>query len=228
MKLNQPIQAVIFDFDGVIADTEPLHYASFNQVVVPGGMGCTWEEYQQHYMGFDDRDLFREAYRRKGQRLTDDQIKTLLDEKADAFVGLVAKGVAPYVGIPEVVQGLAEHLPLALCSGALRSDIEPVLRLFQLDTAFPVQVTAEDVPRSKPDPTCYCLAVDRLAVHYQRLFEPDACVAVEDTPAGISAAREAGLHVVAVTHTHHRSTLEAADAIYDSLPAFAADYLNHG
>lgn len=221
MNQTMGLAAVIFDFDGVIADTEPLHHRAFCEVVAADGLACDWPTYQEKYMGFDDRDLFKVAYADAGHCIAPHEIDARVKIKAEAFIAITSQGVAPFPGIPVMIHHLADHYPLALCSGALRSDIEPILRQFDLVDVFPVQVTAEDVPRSKPDPACYCLTVDRLAVCHERLFDPAACVAIEDTPTGITAAREAGLRVNAVTHTHPRAALNDAHAVYDTLPELA-------
>ena len=228
MNTTDPVAAVIFDFDGVIADTEPLHHRAFCEVVAADGLDCDWPTYQAQYMGYDDRDLFKAAYTDAGRTLAPNQVDELVKVKADAFVAIAAEGVIPFPGIPAIIQQLDAKYPLALCSGALRSDIKPVLRQFDLVNTFPVQVTAEDVSRSKPDPACYCLAVDRLAAYHERVFEPETCVAIEDTPAGITAAREAGLRVWAVTHTHPADALGEAHAVYSDLPTLTDELLRAG
>ncbi len=215
---TQPVKAVIFDFDGVIVETEPLHHQSFCQVVEPDGLSCDWAEYVRVYIGFDDRDLFREAYRRADRELSDQRLQELVDAKAQAFIKLTSAGVRHYKGVPEMVRQVASRYPVAICSGALRSDIDPLLDHLDLSSLFPVRVTAEDVSASKPDPACYRLVVERVAAALGCELAPAACVAIEDTPTGIQAAVGAGLRAWAVTHTHGRDELGEADHIFDSLP----------
>ncbi len=209
--------AIIFDFDGVIADTEPLHYRTFNQVVQADGLTCTWDEYVTDYIGYDDRDLFRVAYKKNGLELSDAALAEKMACKEESFVTAVEQGVAAYEGIPDVLHALQPITALGLCSGALRSDIDAVLSALNLPDLFPVRVTAEDVTYSKPDPACYRLAVARLAKHTGRNLSPDRCIAIEDTPAGLQSAKAAGLQAWAVTHTHSKDQLVQADKVFSCL-----------
>jgi beta-phosphoglucomutase len=220
------MKGVVFDFDGIIVDSEPLHYRAFQRVLEPLGAGFSWQEYVERYMGFDDRDAFREAFRVNSLPLDELALAGLIAAKAALFHDVAAEGVAPYPGVVELVRSLSGKVPLAICSGALRSDIEPVLRMLSLADAFDCMVTAEEVAASKPDPACYRLAVQRL----QQLF-PDAgitaaqTVAIEDTPAGIHAAKGAGLQVLAVTNSYPAASLAAADRVVAALAGISVKEL---
>lgn len=212
------LSAVIFDFDGVIVDTEPLHYRAFQEILEPLGLGYAWEEYVNLYMGFDDRDAFREAFRVHGRTLNDHDLELLIERKAAAFQEIISRGVVPYPGVAELIEAISGSLPLALCSGALRSDILPILSGLGLPDAFDVMVTAEEVSASKPDPASYALAVERLAAVFpERRIAPGRCIAIEDTPAGISSATGAGIPVIAVTNSYPAERLAGAVKIVDSL-----------
>lgn len=212
-------QAVIFDFDGILADTEPIHYEAFRKVLEPHGLGFSWQEYIETYMGFDDRDAFREAFRAKGRVLGDAELSDLIHAKSREFLEAVRNGVRAYPGAVALVGSLhAEGRPLALCSGALRADIDPILAGMGIDRCFEVIVSAEEVSRSKPDPESYALAFRRLSLrHPASLTIPGESIAVEDTPAGIRSAKGAGLRVLAVTNSHGAGELSGADWTVDSL-----------
>lgn len=212
------IHAIIFDFDGVLVDTEPLHHQAFCEVVKPHGLECDWPEYVQEYIGFDDRDLFRTAFQRGGQSLTDAELQDLVDAKAEAFVALASRGVPPYPGVPDIVRNAASRWPVGLCSGALRSDIAPLLKQLDLEDTFLVKVTAEDVPASKPDPTCYRMTIEKLTEQTGIELDPSRCIAIEDTPTGVAAAAGAQLRTWAVIHTHSSDQLTAAERVFESLP----------
>jgi beta-phosphoglucomutase len=216
------IEAVIFDFDGVIVDSEPLHHQAFCLVAGEEGVECDWETYCRDYIGFDDRDLFRTAFADREKSVTEAHVQQLVEAKAQAFIDLTRAGVDTYDGIPDIVRTLHGRWPVAICSGALRSDIEPILAQLQLGDLLSVRVTAEDVSASKPDPACYLLAVERLSAHVGRALVAARCVAIEDTPTGVLAAKRAGLQAWAVTHTHADHQLREADRIFPSLPALAA------
>ena len=211
--------AVIFDFDGVIVDTEPIHYQVFQQILEPLGMGYTWQEYTDTYMGFDDRDAFREAFRTAGQAITQDGLQELINQKASLFEQAVARGVTPYPGVVELIKELAAHgIPLAICSGALRSDIMPILEQLDIKHFFSHIVTADDVPQSKPHPASYLKAKDLLLTSFPEKLNPSSLIyAIEDTPAGIQSAKGAGLRVVAVTNSYPADKLVQADAQITSL-----------
>lgn len=212
-------EAVIFDFDGVIADTEPLHFHAFRKVLEPLAISFTWKVYVDTYLGFDDRDAFRTAYRIHGRPLDDRRLSRLVEAKSRVFQELIRGGVPAYPGtIPMIGSLHASGIPMAICSGALRSDIDPILSGLGIARCFLHIVTAEDVRKSKPDPECYVIAIRRLSQSRpQAISAPRNCLAVEDTPAGIEAAKGAGLSVLAVTNSHPAEELSGADIIADSL-----------
>lgn len=213
------LAAVLFDFDGVIVDSEPLHCEAFRQIIEPLGIELPWATYQREYIGFDDRDAFRAIFRDTGRALSEDALTELIEAKAEAFGALAESGGAePYPGVAHLVRTLVGRVPLALCSGALRGDVDPILDRIGLRECFAVSVTAEDVAVSKPDPESYREALKRLACRFpDRDFPPAACVAIEDTPAGIAAARGAGVRVLSVLTTHGESELAGADRAVASL-----------
>ena len=220
------LKAVIFDFDGIIVDSEPLHYRAFQRVLEPVGAGFSWDDYIKTYMGFDDRDAFREAFCRAGLALDDARLHELIGAKAELFQHVAAEGVTSYPGVCELIRAISGNLPLAICSGALRSDIEPILATLGLTGCFDSMVTADDVPHSKPDPASYLEAVKRLQLIFPKgMITPELAVAIEDTPAGISSAKGAGLKVVAVTNSYPASMLTSADAVVTTLAELGIDDL---
>jgi HAD superfamily hydrolase (TIGR01509 family) len=207
------LNAVIFDFDGIIVDSEPMHYQAFQRILEPLGKGFPWEEYCETYIGFDDRDAFRQVFKATGEKICTRDVKRLIGEKAKIFQQLIHEGQAtPLPGAVELIKSIPSKLPIALCSGALREDITPILENLGIGNAFSVIVTAEDTKKSKPDPAPYKLAL-------QKLGESNAAsaIAIEDTPAGILSAKGAGLKVLAVTNSYDREYLLEADAVTDSL-----------
>lgn len=218
ISLPRP-EAVLFDFDGILVDTEPMHHRAFTEVLDPLGMGFPWKEYVEIYMGFDDRDSFREAFRAKGIELDEANLAKLVAAKSRAFQDGIRNGVTAYPGAVSMIESLhGTGRPLALCSGALRSDIDPILAQLGVTRWFDVIVSADEVRRSKPDPESYALAFARLSEkHAPLLTVPEKSVAVEDTPAGIRSAKGAGLRVLAVTNSYAAGELAEADWIVGSL-----------
>jgi beta-phosphoglucomutase len=213
------LKAVIFDFDGVIVDSEPIHYQAFQELLKPEDIQFTWDDYLTFFIGFDDRDAFRTVFARYKKPLDDAKLKQLIDGKTVVFQKLVSEsGVTPYPGVVDLFRALAGKYPIGLCSGALRSDVSLVLTKLGIHKLVDEFVTADDVHVSKPDPTCYRLCVKKLAERYSdHGIRPEECVAIEDTPAGIEAAKGAGLKVLAVSNSHAIQKLKDADRIMTSL-----------
>jgi beta-phosphoglucomutase len=211
-------EAVVFDFDGVIVDTEPLHYEAFQRLLEPLGRGFSWDRYVETYMGFDDRDAFIEAFKANGTVLSATALQDFIDRKAELFQEIIRDGITAYPGVVDLIRNIrTSSTPLAICSGALRSDIVPVLETLGITDCFDVIVTAEDVAQSKPDPECYRLAHARINEFWSLDLTPGQLLAIEDTPAGIAAAQGAGLRVIAVTNSYPATHLPRADLIVETL-----------
>lgn len=209
------IKAVIFDFDGIIVDSERLHWAAFNKVLEPLGRKISWAEYIKTFIGFDDRDTFRHAFQNFGK----DEVAGLIEKKAAAFQELLeSDGAAALPGAVDLIKHLSGNIPLAICSGALRADILPILGSLGIENAFDTIVTADDTHISKPDPAPYKLAAKKLGV--------TSGLAIEDTQAGIASAKGAGLKVLAVTNSYPAEALTQADAIVTSLEGLTLEKLN--
>jgi len=211
--------AVIFDFDGIIVDTEPLHYQAFQKVLTPLGLGFSWQEYVDTYMGFDDRDAFIEVFAAKGKSVALPELHNLIDHKANIFQQVIRDGVTAYPGVLGLINRLhQERIPLAISSGALLCDIIPILKTLNIADCFDIIVTADDVTKSKPDPECYRLAFEKLISHFPSIpLSPAKTIAIEDTPAGITSAKSAGLQVIAVTNSYSRNIISEATFVVESL-----------
>lgn len=226
------LRAVIFDFDGVLVDTEPLHYEAFLKLWDPLGMTCGWEEYRRHYMGSDDRDALKTAFQRHRKPAPSvEQMELYIRRKAEFFNTIVTRRALPLLpGVRALLSEIREaNIPMALCSGALWSDIEPVWNTHDLARYFGAVVTAEQVHRSKPAPESYERALTELEKSAAvSPIPPQAVWAVEDTPAGLQSARSAGLRVLAVTNTHEADALDEADRVVGSLQEISLKDLQQG
>ncbi len=205
------LEAIVFDFDGVIVDSEPLHHRAFAEVFATLGLDVDYDRYIREYIGFDDRDAIRHACRTVGKPLVDRTMRRLLAEKAAAFDRIVARGVAPIDGAIELVRAAAGRWPIAIASGALRSDIDlilPALNDDDLAACFAAIVTADDVARSKPDPATYLKAAERLGA------APAVCLAIEDTPTGLASAKAAGMRTLGIATSYEAAKLDADRVVH--------------
>jgi beta-phosphoglucomutase len=205
------ISGIVFDFDGVLADSEPLHLSATQEVLASLGATLPREEYYADYLGFDDEGMFRALSEARGWKLTDAQIRTLIAEKAAALQEIVSGTDVLYEGAGECVQRLAAEWPLGIASGAFRHEIETILRRGGIDRHFRFIVGAGDTRESKPAPDPYRRAAE---LHG---FRPETCVAIEDSRFGIESAKTAGLWCIGITHTYPVTELLAADTIVATL-----------
>ena len=210
------ISAIVFDFDGVIADSEVLHLRAYQQVLSPRGVPLTREDYFARYLGFDDEGVFRTIAADRGVALSAADIAELIAVKADVFEGLESSGDMLFPGAAACVRRLAAEFELGIASGARRSEIEAVLERTALASCFRFIVASGDTAASKPSPDPYLKAA---ALHRRAARD---CVAIEDSRWGIASAKSAGMACVGITQTYPRRELEEADQIIDSLDEFTA------
>jgi len=213
------LQAVIFDCDGILVNTEPLHYKAFQEVLAPLGLGHDFESYLEHFVGFDDRDAFIYAFKKAGLYLAPMTLDRLIEAKALALRDLIGQGVPSFPGVVELVKELMDRgVLMAVASGALRQEIDAFIASLGLNGAFAAIVAADEVKKSKPDPETYLLAIERLRqVQGPSRLDPVNCIAIEDTRAGIRSAKSAGLLVIAVTNSFSVPELTEADEVIGSL-----------
>lgn len=205
------LAAIVFDFDGVLANSEPLHERAYQAVLAGFGVTFTHEQYYATYLGYDDAGVFEAVSRDFGLGLDRVAIRDLIARKSRVFESSIDEGHVLFPGARACVTRAAAAVPLAIASGAFRHEIEMILSRTGLLSYFPCIVGAEDTPRSKPAPDPYARAVERLGV------DPVRTVAVEDSRWGIESARAAGLRVAAITTTYGADALGAADLIVSSL-----------
>ncbi len=213
------MRAIIFDFDGVIADTEPLHFAGLRRTLAEIGITLTEAEYYAEYLGFDDRGCFIAALTANGRPVAEPLLNDLMRRKAEAYLDSVKDHLVIFPGVQEFVREAAAAYPLAVASGALRHEIEFILEQAGLRKEFRHITSAEDVTRGKPDPQPFLHALAALNQTSAGLpLTAHRCLVIEDSLPGIRAAKAAGMKVLAVANTHTIQDLHEAHAITDSLP----------
>lgn len=218
---TMPIQAVVFDFDGVLADSEPLHLRVYQEILEPHGIHLDQATYCAKYLGFDDEGAFQQIAADHNLLLGDEEIEMLIAQKSRRFQELVSSGEVLYPAARPCVRRLASAWPIGIASGALRDEIELMLRGAGLLEAFRFIVSAGDTDRTKPEPDPYLRAAELHGV------PAAACVAIEDSHWGLQSARAAGMRTIAVTHTYPRASLTEADAVVESLDEITVEFVNN-
>jgi beta-phosphoglucomutase len=209
------LQAIVFDFDGVIADSEPLHLRAYQRILDREGVRLTRQEYYAKYLGFDDVGLFRTLAKDRGMTVSESRIDDWIAEKASIIEELLAEGSVLFPGAAECIRSLSSNYPLAIASGALAPEIELVLDRTGLSTCFTTIASASDNVPGKPAPHLYLLAVAKLRRAVQ--IDASGCAAIEDSHWGLESAKAAGLRTVAVTHTYPAASLMMADLVVNGL-----------
>ena len=226
------IQAVFFDFNGVVVDDEPLQMKAYQEVLGREGLNVTEADYYGS-LGMDDVAFLRAAFARGEREADDEMLRRVMEAKTEAHRKLLGEEPPLFPGVVTFIKALSRRHPLGLASMARRTEIDYVLGRASLAEYFSVIVSAEDSTAHKPDPACYNNA---LAALNAKRGEPhvlplraDECLVVEDSPPGILSARAAGMRTLGVTNTvHERALREAgADSVTRSLADWTPDAVHH-
>jgi beta-phosphoglucomutase len=220
------IRAVIFDFNGVLADDDPIHMQALHKVAVEEGIAFTEDEYMESYLPLNDRDCFQELWRKDGRTLKQGEIDDLIRRKGVYYFNAIEQKNVLFDGAADAVRAAAARGPVAVASGARVGEIRHILGKADLLGCFSTIVAMEDVRRGKPDPEPFSLAFARLRKSLTGLG-PEECSAVEDSLGGIQSAHSAGLQCLGVAHSYPRSRIEAAKPkwVIDSISDFS-EWLN--
>jgi HAD superfamily hydrolase (TIGR01509 family) len=219
------LRAIVFDFDGVIANSEPLHFQGYRDVLADQGVTLTERDYYAHYLGFDDVGAFEAIGRRHGAAWSDAEIENLVARKAVRLEALERDISVLFPGAADAIRRASTAMPIAIASGARGDEIRRLLQRESLSACFTAIVAAEDTPVSKPAPEPYLLAVTLLAPACGGRLRPSDCIAIEDSHWGLASARAAGLRTIAVTNTYGADEL-VADLTIASLEAMDLDLLD--
>ena len=222
------LKAVIFDFDGVVSDSEMLHYKALNDIFVKYGVNVPKKVHWQKYLGYNDIDNIKAVSDDYDMGLADEQVVEIARQKTEVFDELVKTETTIIDGVAEFIGMLTENgIPLAICSGAIASDIQLMLDGCKFANTFRAIVTADDVGKGKPDPEGFLLALEKLneTIDGDQIL-PQECVVIEDSGWGLAAAKTAGMHTVAVTNTYPAEKLaNLADKIVGRLDELEMDDL---
>lgn len=209
-------KAVIWDMDGVIADTALYHFKAWQEVFQKRGVNFTEEDFRRNF-GQRNDTIIRNVL---GEGLSPSEIDTIAGEKEENFRQKVSQHIKPLPGAIELIKSLKERVfSMALASSAPMENIRLIIGSLDINNCFHAIVSGREVKEGKPSPQGFLLAAKKLGV------APENCIVIEDAVAGVTAAKRAGMHCLAVTNTHPRVSLKEADLIVDTLEAVSASDL---
>jgi len=202
------IAAVIWDMDGVLADTAPHHLRAWQETFARRGIKFTEADFKRGF-GIRNDAIIRNVL---GEAIAEEKIEAIAREKEATFRRIIGKDVKPLPGALELLQALYDRgVRMAIASSATIENIRLIIGSLGIAKYFKAVITGHDVTEGKPSPQLFLLAAKRLGA------EPKNCIVFEDAVAGVKAAKRAGMYCVAVANTHPREKLKEADLIVDSL-----------
>lgn len=224
--MSQALHAIVFDFDGVIANSEPMHLTAFQQTLDDMGVVLTAAEYYERYLGYDDVGMFEALGRDRGLALTPAGVAGLVARKGERMQALLQGGAVLFPGAVDFIRAAAAVVPIGIASGALRHEIDDIVDAAGISSLFATIVSAGDTPEGKPSPAPYRLAFERLRERTGLDLDPRRSVAIEDSQWGLESARGAGLRLVGVTNSYRADELPAAELVVDGLQALTLPALD--
>ena len=207
------IKALIFDFDGVIVDSEPLHLRAFQRTVETLGLKLSPADYYSLYLACDDRTFFRKFLENNGRRGTEQEIARLVGEKGVCFEEMMGESIRIFPGVVEFLEAIRGKFHTAIGSGALSGEINFILERKGLSGFFGFVIGADDTQNPKPSPEVYLKCLERLRRDYDGTITAAQCVVFEDSPHGVLAAKRAGMRCIGITNSCGGDELALADRI---------------
>jgi beta-phosphoglucomutase len=211
-------RAILFDFDGVLVNSEPLHFFSFQEVLKAEKIELTESQYYSELIGFDDKGAFKHIFELNGRVLDPKTFLRVMTRKKECMMEQIfSRKYSALPGVEHFVRAVWRHYPLAVCSGALREEIETMLEGVALRDCFSVVVSAEDVTLGKPDPEGYLLTTQLLAEKCKKAIKPADCLVIEDAPTVARSVRTVGFPVLGVATSHSIEKLADANWAVNTL-----------
>jgi beta-phosphoglucomutase len=220
------LQAIVFDFDGVIANSEPLHLKAFQDALAQEGITLSADQYYERYLGYDDVGLLQALARDRQLPWTARHVTAMVALKGAKLQDMLQAGEVLFQGAADFIRQAAKAVPIAIASGAMRHEILEILEGARLDQLFATIVASGDTPQSKPSPAPYMLAYERLQHVTSLDLDRRRVIAIEDSRWGLESARGAGLRCVGVTTSYGAGELVGADLVVGGLHELTLDALD--
>jgi beta-phosphoglucomutase len=214
------LRAIIFDFNGVILNDEPIHFRAMQEAVSNLGIVLSEKDYWDKYLPFDDNECLRAICRDHAVHLSQEQHSLLIRTKIESYARRIRDSLPLFPGVSPLIETAAMRYPLAVASGARREEIETTLKATALQRHFRVIVAAEDFNLGKPHPESFLLALKKLNEVLSDIpgsIRPEECLVIEDSVGGVAGARAAGMRCLAVSNSYPPEKLAAADKVVPSL-----------
>ena len=208
------LRTIIFDFDGIIVDSEPIIMKLTREMAAREGLAISEEDYYQNYLALDDRGIVEHIFSSHGRPVDHARVEELINWKSKVYGTIIENGLPTLPGAVDFVRKAAERYPLAIASGSARSEIEHLLDTLGLRDLFRTITSADDCARSKPDPEVYVKAVASMNTIAEFQASPllaSECLAIEDAPGGIDAAHGAGIRCMGLAHSRAHENIAHAD-----------------
>ena len=218
------IHAIIFDFNGVLVDDEPVHFRAFQQTIQEEGLDLDWEDYCEKYLPYDDHSLFFHFLEDQNRTSSNPEIERLIQVKSRHYFMAIGEEAPTIPSSITFVNGLASTVALAIASGAARQEIEFILDQLQLRQRFSPIIAASDVEQGKPHPEAFLKALEGLQQLTPNL-RPDQVIVIEDSYRGVDSAHQAGLQCVALSTTYPAARLSEADLVVETLEGWSLQRL---
>ncbi|MGI9553731.1 MAG: HAD family hydrolase [Thermodesulfobacteriota bacterium] len=210
------LKAIIFDFDGIIADTEPTHLEAFKKVLEEIDISLNDNDYYENFLAFDDKKLFSEILKINNREIQENFVETLIKKKNVLVTSFFSEYVVLFPGFQNFLGKVKNNYRLSIASGALKSEIVFVLEKFNIENEFSVITAADDVLNCKPDPEVFIKSLKSLNEANNEAILPDECLVIEDSVYGIEAAKKANMKCLAMTHTYSADYLKDADIVVNN------------
>ncbi len=222
------LKAVIFDFDGVIADTEPIHLSAFQRTLEGLGILLTKEDYYAGYLAYDDKTFFKRFLNDRDYEHEEALIAELIERKSGHYEDLIKDNIEILPGVRSFIDKIAGKCRIAIGSGAMKSEIADILEFAGIRGLFEVIVGAEDIENCKPAPDVYLEVLKRLnaSASASEMISAAECLVIEDSVSGVKAALSAGMKCLAVTNSYSAEKLSHAHMVRDSLSGVGIEDLN--
>jgi beta-phosphoglucomutase len=211
-------RAILFDFDGVVVNSEPLHFFAFQETLKEEKIDLSEQEYYQELIGFDDKGAFKHVFQKHGRTLDPKTFLRVMTHKKEHMMRQIeSRKYEALPGVEAFVRSLWRNYPLGICSGALSEEIEAMLLGVNLRDCFSVIVSAEDVTVGKPDPQGYLLTMKQLSEKIKKGLEPADCLVIEDAPTVVRSVRTVGFPTLGVATSHPAEKFGEANWVVKSL-----------